>query len=103
MGFHSAQSRRDARILKRFGKQYAYTSLGDEPRLVTGLFEEPTRRSGIGERPMAAMYPMISVLRSEAPNLRSDDQFDIDGNVYRVKSRHKDVGEIIKADLEKLS
>ena len=51
---------------------------------------------------MSAVYPMISVLKSQVPKLRVDDQFNIEGEVYRVKAPLTDEGGIVTAKLEKM-
>lgn len=102
MNFISAQSRRDTVLIERFGKLYDYLEIGEPPRKISGVFEKPMRQSSIGERPMSAGYPMISVLKSQVPQLRVDDQFNIEGEVYRVKVPLTDEGEIVTAKLEKM-
>lgn len=102
MTFLSTQSRRDTVVIERFGELYDYVEIGEPPRKVRGVFENPMRQSSIGERPMSAVYPMISVLKSQVPNLGVDDQFDIEGELYRVRAPSTDEGEIITAKLEKM-
>lgn len=87
-------------LIRKFGKQHLYTATGEGTVPVTGVFENPTRQSQVGQRPVSAKFPMISVLRSEVPNLRKGDLFQIDGTDYRCKEPGKDEGEIVTGKLE---
>ena len=102
MTFDSGQIVRDGVLLRKFGKLHAYTAIGAGTVDVTGVFEDPTRQSQVGQRPVSAQFPMISVLKSEVPNLRKGDLFEIDGVGYRCKEPGSDEGEIISAKLEVL-
>ena len=89
-------------MIRRFGKIYQYTATGEGTVPVTGVFENPIRQSQIGQRPVSARFPMISLLRSQVPNLTKGDLFDIDGVDYRCKEPGDDEGEIVTAKLEVL-
>ena len=102
MSFIAGQNRRDAVLLRRFGKEHLYTAIGEGTITVTGMFEKPTRQSQAGQRAVSATFPMISVLRSEVPNLRQGDHFKIAGEKYRAKGPAPDEGEVVAVDLEKL-
>ena len=102
MSFASGQIVRDAVLIRKFGQLHDYTAVGEGTVSVTGVFENPTRQSQVGQRPVSAQFPMISVLKSEVPNLRKGDLFEIDGVGYRCKEPGSDEGEIISAKLEVL-
>ena len=104
MTFDSGQIVRDAVLIRKFGKPVHYTETGQGTTTVTGVFENPTRQSQVGQRPVSQKFPMISVLRSEVPNLRKGDLFQIpiDGIDYRCKEPGIDEGEIVTAKLEVL-
>ena len=100
MSFDSGQIVRDGVLVSRFGKPVRYTALGEGTVTVTGVFEDPTRQSQVGQRSVSAKFPMISVLKSEVSNLRKDDLFEIAGVDYRCKEPGKDEGEVVTAKLE---
>jgi len=89
-------------VIERFGAQHLYTADGVGPISVTGVFENPTRQSQVGQRPVSAKFPAIYVLKTEVPNLRKGDLFEIDGDEYRVKEPGTDEGEVVSAKLERL-
>ena len=104
MTFDSGQIVRDATLIRKFGKKHLYTAVGEGTETVTGVFENPTRQSQIGQRPVSQKFPMISVLRSQVPNLRKGDLFQIpiNGIDYRCKEPAIDEGEVVIAKLEVL-
>lgn len=100
MTFDSGQKARDAVLVRRFGASVLYTAPGEATREVAAIFEDPTRQSTAGARPVSAKFPMLSVLKSQVPNLRKGDLFDIGDKSYRVKEPATDEGEIVTGKLE---
>lgn len=104
MTFDEGQVRRDGVLVRKFGSPVHYTETGQGTTTVIGVFENPTRQSQVGQRPVSQKFPMISVLRSQVPNLRKGDLFQIpiNGIDYRCKEAAIDEGEIVIAKLEVL-
>lgn len=87
-------------LVRRFGGPVLYTATGEGTRTVSGVFEKPTRTSQAGARGVSISFPMISVLRTEVPNLRKGDHFEIDGDTFRAKTPEPDEGEVVTVTLE---
>jgi hypothetical protein len=102
VSFDSVQRTRDTALVRRFGRPVRYIPVGEDARTVTGVFDNPTRVATAGPRSMAGRYPMLTLLRSEVPNLRIDDLFELDDVQYRCKFPQLDESEVVVAKLEML-
>ena len=102
MTFGEGQVRRDGVLVRKFGGPVRYTAIGEGTVDITGVFQNPTRQTQAGNRPVNARFPLLLVLRSEVPNLRKGDLFEIDSIDYRCKEPGPDEGEVISAKLEEL-
>lgn len=102
MTFASAQKVRDGALVRRFGGPVRYTAIGEGTVTVSAIFEKPTIPSTVGARAASGTIPMLSLLRSEVPDLKKGDLFEVDGVDYRSKQSTPDEGEVVTVKLEVL-